>query len=167
MAACSFIPNLCLPKLGTGAGILTFGFRACAHGFGEDPRTIESFREALPKDGPEILLHLNSFSKSLSRQGRRRIGVASPACGHITADELSLVAAFARAQEDHGFAQEAHLTWILAAPPSTGLMNHMRDITDLFLCSGLNISCPVFSAVHHPAQTAQLVVKSGGKVAHA
>lgn len=121
-----FVENKFITDLGFGSGFALWGFRAIASGKTGCCQFTAGFNRAFSMDNDAIksqhggtagrlaLNALKSFSYQLGVLGTRKITLSSPGTFRVTADELSIVAALAAAQEGKDDLCHLHLTWLLA-----------------------------------------------------
>ncbi|WP_026941122.1 hypothetical protein [Hellea balneolensis] len=121
-----FVENKCITDLGFGSGFALWGFRAIASGKTGCCHFTAGFNRAFSMDNDALksqhggtagrlaMNALKSFSYQLGVLGTRKITLSSPGTFRVTADELSIVAALAAAQEGRDDLCHLHLTWLLA-----------------------------------------------------
>ena len=119
MSEAGFLSGVSLPELGAGAGYAIFGWRACARGAGNCCAVRRTFANLFGEEGHAARQCIDGFANMLACAGRRPVSLAVPGTAHVTADEMSFVAALAAAQSGQTDKLEAHLTWLFAGdfPP--------------------------------------------------
>lgn len=162
----SFVSDLQLPQLGTGAGFALWAFRACAQGHVRCCAVTRGFDAAFGTDGPETLAGMMRFVATVGHEGRRKVRLAMPGCLHVTTDEVSLTKLFAAAQDGNRLARDAHLSWVLGATPSEEVSALVTGIAESFASYGLYIMPPPL-ACDAPDMTRSspgpLVLMDGGR----
>jgi len=108
------LKDMTLPDLGIAAGMAVWGFRAAVMGTAGCHVVRWGFEQALAEDGERTLGDLVRLSREIARLGQRRIRIGCPGTSRITADEVSLAALFAAAQEGDRETARAHGTWLMA-----------------------------------------------------
>ncbi|MEM7741404.1 MAG: hypothetical protein AAF225_11460 [Pseudomonadota bacterium] len=134
--------DVTLPELGTGTGLLLFGFRASVFGRAGCHCVQSGFASALGEDADEALSDLLTFARLLSNEGTRKIGLSAPGHGRMTRDEVSLACVFSAAQAWDQVALEAHLSWLIGGPVTPKLMRIVTKIADTFAGHSLAFYAP-------------------------
>ncbi len=146
----AFIDGLTVPELGFGVGFALWGFRACARGQVMCCAIIHGFERVFEDDAPAVLAALLALARLMGGKGRRTIGLATPGCAGVTADELSLAALFAAAQAGDADKRDAHLAWLFAGPAPEAAAVAADRLGALFFKRGLTLRAPTL-AVSSPA----------------
>lgn len=134
--------DVTLPELGTGTGLVLFGFRASVFGRADCHCVQSGFVSALGKDAGEALGDILTFARLLSDEGTRKIGLSAPGHGRMTRDEVSLACAFSAAQAWDQVALEAHLSWLIGGPVPPRLIKIVTKIADTFAGHSLAFRAP-------------------------
>lgn len=141
-ASAPFVEGVFLPDLGLGTGIAIWGFRACASGHSQCPPITKGFERVFGKRGPEALADVLQLARIFGFEGRRRIAIAEPGCGRMTADEVSMAAMLAAAQRGAGEERDNHATWLLGQLPGVHLTGVIERIAEIFSEYDLSMDAP-------------------------
>lgn len=131
-ASTSFVEGVFLPDLGLGTGIAIWGFRACASGHSQCPPVTKGFDRVFGDRGPEALADVLQLARIFGFEGRRTISIALPGCGRMTADELSMAAMLAAAQQGADDERDNHATWLLGQRPRDHVCDVVERIAETF-----------------------------------
>lgn len=134
--------DIFLPDLGPASGLIILGFRSHAFGCSDRCCVRSGFGAALGQDADEALGDLLVFTRIISAEGSRRIGLTAPGCARMTADELSVICAFAAAQAWDTVARDIHLKRLLAGPIPASLPILVTRLSDTFAGHGLAFEVP-------------------------
>ncbi|MEO1043625.1 MAG: hypothetical protein AAFX52_15195 [Pseudomonadota bacterium] len=134
--------DVTLPELGTGTGLVLFGFRASVFGRADCHCVQSGFASALGDDAQEALNDILIFARLLSSEGTRKIGLSAPGHGHMTRDEVSLACVFSAAQAWDQVALDAHLSWLVGGPVAPRLIKIVTKIADTFAGHSLAFYAP-------------------------
>ena len=138
----TFVGGVTLPGLGTGAGFALRSFRAMASGCNGCNVLCRGFDRAFGDNGPRAFDEMRQFTKLLGNAGARRIHLALSGCCRVTADELSVVAVLAAAQ-DHEYERcKAHLCWLMGGREDGAAVTAACRIASVFRVAGLQINAP-------------------------
>ena len=138
----TFVNGIQLPALGTGACFALWAFRALASGCKGCQVLFGGFEEMLGELGAPALDDMLCFTKALGTDGARRIVLAPAGCSQVTADELSIVAIFASAQQGDYAQCRAHLNWLMGGKNMQTAFVEACRLGTLFSEAGLEISNP-------------------------
>lgn len=164
MAMCDepLAPQTLLPEMTPGTVLAIFGFRACAVGRAGCCTLRSAYQRALADDCPTALANMLTFVRMVGYHGRRRVRLSVPGCGRMTADEMLVAAIFAACQAKDYRLRNAHLTWLLAQPPSVSISGLVMEIADCFARNSLPIEAPA-QPIHlkEPSPSALRVYQGG------
>lgn len=133
---------MALPGLGTGAGFALWCFRAMAWGCTGCKVLCNGFDRAFGDDGPRAFEKMRDFTKLLGNAGSHRIHLAGSGCCRVTADELSVVAVLAAAQ-DHDYERcKAHLSWLMGRCEDSVAVTAACRVASVFRVARLQINAP-------------------------
>ncbi|MEM9169766.1 MAG: hypothetical protein AAGC56_08935 [Pseudomonadota bacterium] len=133
---------LTLNEIGIGAGHAVWGFRASVVSRTDCPTLIKGFENILFAYGRPAIHALAMMAQTLGSQGRRKLGVACPGCGYVTADELSIVALLAALQRDDDALANAHLSWLMGGRGEAEAKTAASRIAALFAAGSIAIDAP-------------------------
>jgi len=150
--------HLQLPDIGLGGGLALWGFRVCAMGGARCPLTVRGFEEAFGAQGVSTMASVLAFTRSIGTIGRRKIGLSQPCCRHTTADELSIIAAMAAAQNRDTSKTRAHLGWLLADCVPQDLVDDLYGLVDVFSRFGMQIKAPEVEVVERASARPGLIL---------
>ncbi len=145
----AYIPSLTIPQLGLAAGYILWGFRAAAMRHTECRVLREGYQRALGPDGDSALECMHELVRSIGLHGGRKILIGEPGCCGVTADELSVVALIASAQEQDGERRDAHLRWLMGRHGEDRARLAADTIGALFLTAGMGINPPDLELEDH------------------
>ncbi|MEL7491682.1 MAG: hypothetical protein AAGJ73_13265 [Pseudomonadota bacterium] len=138
----TFVGGVTLPGLGTGAGFALWTFRAMASGCNGCNVLRRGFDRAFGEGGPRAFDEMRQFTRLLGNAGTRRILLAGSGCCRVTADELSMVAVLAAAQ-DHDYDRcKAHLCWLMGGREDSAAITAASRVASVFQVAGLQIIAP-------------------------
>ena len=138
-----FLPKVTLIDLGPGAQIVLYGFRAVAFGQTKCGCLAKVFERSFGRyQGGEALRVLKDLTNSIGHKGLRKFKVAPTRCKHLTQDEASLLSALSAAQDEDPDRAQAHLSWLLARPPTEYEETLVFDMVEYFSIQGLEINTP-------------------------
>lgn len=100
----------------------------------------QHFEAACGCAGGEAYRALGIFVEQLRLTGQRRIVLSPPPARNATCDELTILAAFAAAQDDDYRGLDARLTDLTAAQPPASLGGAVCLVAQVFAMQGLVIS---------------------------
>ena len=165
MTGSPYLDDLTTEDLGFGAGFVLWGFRACARGKAQCPVIVRGYHQMFGEVGLCVLTALLGFARVLGVEGRRTLTLAAPGSARMTADELSIVAAFAAAQARETDKLDAHLAWLMAGAPHGKATMAADHIGHHFAARGLEIRSPQLEASPMIPATASagFVVHAGGR----
>lgn len=158
----TFVRSMRLPDLGVGAGYALWGFRAAAVHHGDCPALVEAFQQTFGEEGSEALFALHVLARILGRDGGRRIALAAPGCCRVTADELSIVAALAAAQEKAEARRDAHLSWLMGGRAEERARGAADLVAASFARASLKIDAPGVEVSAAPAPRALRIRHAAG-----
>ncbi len=138
----TFISSLTIPQLGVGAAHALWGFRAAAVGHIECPTLARGYHQACGPHGVEALSAILVFARTIGANGARRIGLATPGCCGVTADEVSVVGALAAAQAGEDDKRDAHLEWLLVRGGCAEAISAADGVARVFSACGVAIDAP-------------------------
>jgi hypothetical protein len=107
-----------LRHLAYGEHLLVWSFRAFAVGRYDCPLIVREYGDACGDLAREARIAVQVFAQEVEMQGRRQICLGHPGRLGLTRDEQLLLAIFGAAQHGEEDRCTAHLTWLLAKPPS-------------------------------------------------
>ena len=93
--------------------------------------------------GDEAYRTLELFVEQLRLTGQRRISVSVPLAHTLTSDELTILAAFAAAQNDDYRALDARLADLMATQPPASLGGAVCLVAQVFAMQGLLITAEI------------------------
>ena len=157
------LSDIHLPELGAGAGLLLWGFRACAFGARRCCAVTTGYDRAFGEEGEETLEAVLAFTRAIGTEGARKIQLSAPGCGRMTKDEVSIACVFSAAQAWDEAARDAHLTWLLASEPRRALCERVTRIADAFAGHGLPVMAPASARAVPCGITPAFRVISGGR----
>lgn len=146
----SLVPDVMLPDLTLGTGLLLTGFRGSATHGGPCACVDKAFARAFQGEEAPVLARLLMFARMLGYHGRRKIRLAPPGSPRVTDDELLIAALMEGAQLGDKAIRDGHLGWLLAAPAPDPLSALAQDLADQFSAAGQRITAPVQSMVRRP-----------------
>lgn len=143
-----------VPDLGTGAGLMLWGFRACVAGHVQCPALVRLFARSLGSQADYVRQSLLVLSQAIGCDGHRRLTVNGPGQIEATADELSFLAALAAAQCGDEPLRDAHLTWLMVRPPNESAVKAAAATAQALMQAGYLITMPeVGISAPHPHVT--------------
>ncbi len=135
-----FLEDVCLTDLGTGAGMVVWGFRSAARGWSGCPCVVRGFERLLGAAGGEAARHaLYELAAILGHEGRRPISLAMPGSVRLVRDEALLLNACAAAYSGDSVARDACLAGLMAKIPSLRLSAAAMRLAESFRDAGLAI----------------------------
>lgn len=153
MVDSSFVRDMYLHELGVGAGLVLWGFRACACQ-AENSRSVRrGFEHAVREESETVLADLRTFAYVVGFDGMRKVTLAQPGSARVTVDELLIVTVFAAAQSGNLEARDAHLLWLLAREPDEEISSSAQRVADAFARHRLRITTPAGVMVSTPQTT--------------
>ncbi len=158
----SIVNDLTLEDLGFGAGMALWGFRACAMGCSRCKTLAEGYHRTLQDDGGAALIALARLAREIGKNGSRKVILMPTGYIQITADELSLIAALAAAQDADEALCKAHLTWILASTQTDFALSYATSFSTAFARRGLEIRTPDINLSTPVAEITAPTVRSIG-----
>lgn len=162
-----FVDGVFLPDFGLGTGIALWGFRACASGHSRCWAITNGYEKIFGTRGPEALADVLQLARIFGFEGRRKISVATPGCGRLTADELSMAAMFAAAQLGEEEERDSHVTWLFGRRPAAHVGKVVDRIAEIFLDYDLHMGKPdvtvTFCKGLHEGHARDLMVLDGGR----
>ena len=134
--------NVTLSDLRPASSLFILGFRACAFGIPQCCRVQCSFNSGLGRDADQALGDVLTFTRAISADGVRKIGLTAPGSDRMTRDEVSIVCVLSAAQAWDEVAVDVHLSGLLAGPVSPSLRALVTKIADTFAGHGLAFTAP-------------------------
>ena len=138
----TFVNDVRLPELGTGAGFALWAFRAIASGCGGCGVLRSGFERAFGSESAEALNDMICFARTLGNRGTWRISLAAAGCCRVTADELCVIATLSSAQQHDSAQCLAHLNWLMGGKNTNIGFRDASRISDKFSSVGLAIAAP-------------------------
>lgn len=131
-----------LHDIGIGAGHAIWGFRAAVMNRSDCPTLLKGFENILHTKGRSAIQSLAALARILGVEGRRKLGVACPGCGYVTADELSIVAVLSAMQRQNGPLADAHIAWLMCGRGEAQAKSAADRVALLFEAGNLMIDPP-------------------------
>ncbi|MEM6538301.1 MAG: hypothetical protein AAF668_11295 [Pseudomonadota bacterium] len=136
------VGGLTLKEIGLGAGHAVWGFRAAVISHLDCPTLINGFENILSDYGRPAIDSLSVLAHALGNFGSRKLGVACPGCGVVTADELSIVALLSAAQREDDFLADAHLAWLMGGRSQDHAKDAAFRVGAIFQAGQVEIEAP-------------------------
>ncbi len=133
---------LTLNDLGIGGGHAIWAFRAAAMNHADCPTLIHGFENIMSAYGRPAVRAIASLTRALGHDGRRKLGIACPGCGYVTADELSVVALLSAAQREDDDLADAHLAWLMGGYGEDDAKRAALQVGALFKAAHVAITPP-------------------------
>lgn len=142
--------------LGYADQLLIWSFRACATNRWPCAMLEREFKDACgPAAAADARGAVRTFARALETQTRRSIVLSPPGRTEITDDEQRLLAVYAAAQADDRAGCEAHLSWLLAGPPSRHFFALAQVTATALLAEGHRVGAAPLEAVAFRGRGAQ------------
>jgi hypothetical protein len=155
MSSSQFLDDICLQDLGTGSGMVVWGFRSAARGQGGCVCVVRGFERVLGFTlGRTALTALHDLAGILGTDAGRRIQLAMPGSVRLVHDEGLLLHAIAAAQAGDCVMRDASLARLMMKIPGLRLSASAEQVADCFKDAGLLIEAPRNLAMPFGSNTA-------------